>query len=980
MRINQRRLILVGLIAVALIILLFVIVSCLIKPDTTIDNAPIDPSGAVLPFETATPSPSPDISLATDGQNWETWNSEVPAVITPAPTPTTAPTIQVITASPKPMPSWTPTPVPTKRPDDGTLRNGASGQNVRQLQQRLKDLGYYTGSVDGDFGDGTETALREFQRENGLTVDGVAGKATLAAINSNSAIANTAASRYATSRPTPLTYSPYTFTTYRYLQIGSSGSDVTRLQTRLKELGYFNGNVNGQFGADTEAAVLAFQKRNGIWADAVAGEQTQRMLFSSAALANGGYVPASTMAVGSRTLKNGMTGDDVLQLQTRLNELYYYNGSLNGAYNSATELAIRVFQQRNGLNVDGAAGMETQAKLYSASAIYAPTAQPTATAFKASGTLQLGSMGEEVFRLQERLYDLGYYTGKVDGAYSDAVVQAVRAFQTANKLTADGKAGSSTQKLVFSASAIPAASTNNTYQSIREGMQGDDVRALQVLLSTYGYFTDPVDGIYGATTVTAVQQLQSINGLSSDGVAGPATLQLLYQGAPKRMPAVTSPPATQYAALKQGMTGMDVMQMQQYLQDYGYFGYPVDGSFGATTFIAVQAFQKKNELKADGIAGQETLTLLYSGNGIKADGYGQTQQTTPQRTSMKQGDEGQDVFNLQSRLNTLGYFTGLPDGKYSTTTTAAVKAFQAKNKLQADGVAGQATMTMLYAAGVVANTSSQNQTPGSIVDNRNRELEEQQASGAIQGSLAGGGVAASYNSTVYYAGGTNGALYAGGAGNERKLYDSPASFIHASSNGITFVSGSKILRMPIGGVEPQTLVQAGGIEKLSVVGDTLYYLEGNSLVRASTNGDPTVIASGVNDFTLDIYQMTAYYATSTGIRRIGLNGANDTIVASTNASQVQLCDSVLFFRSGGSIYRDQEGISVLLMDAAATWMGIYRNKIYYIAGDRLYRCDTSGQNSVVFYDGVTANVSFVAGKVYITQTKGGPVTQILAVE
>ena len=68
------------------------------------------------------------------------------------------------------------------------------------------------------------------------------------------------------------------------------------------------------------------------------------------------------------------------------------------------------------------------------------------------------------------------------------------------------------------------------------------------------------------------------------------------------------------------------------------------------------------------------------------------------------------------------------------------------------------------------------------------------------------------------------------------------------------------------------------------------------------------------------------------------------------------------------------------MDAEATWMGIYRDWVYYISGDRLYRCDTTGQQNQVFYEGLTAEVSFVAGKVYIADSVGGPVVETVSVE
>lgn len=179
----------------------------------------------------------------------------------------------------------TPTPKPTPTPTSSALRLGSSGSKVKTMQQKLKNLGYYTGSVDGQFGEGTEKALKAFQKANGLSADGVAGTATLNKLNSSSAKSAVSESSKATARPAMRTYVPSTLSTYRYLQLGSRGSDVTKMQQRLKDLGYFSGSVNGDFGADTETAVRAFQKRNGLWEDGVAGEDTQRMLYSNNALA-----------------------------------------------------------------------------------------------------------------------------------------------------------------------------------------------------------------------------------------------------------------------------------------------------------------------------------------------------------------------------------------------------------------------------------------------------------------------------------------------------------------------------------------------------------------------------------------------------------------------------------------------------------------------------------------------------------------------
>ena len=63
-----------------------------------------------------------------------------------------------------------------------SYKKGSSGETVKKLQQRLSDWGYYSGSVDGIYGSATEAAVKKFQQKNGLTPDGVAGPATLAAI------------------------------------------------------------------------------------------------------------------------------------------------------------------------------------------------------------------------------------------------------------------------------------------------------------------------------------------------------------------------------------------------------------------------------------------------------------------------------------------------------------------------------------------------------------------------------------------------------------------------------------------------------------------------------------------------------------------------------------------------------------------------------------------------------------------------------
>ncbi len=80
----------------------------------------------------------------------------------------------------------------SKKPDsktssDGTCGPGSKGAAVKKVQRRLKQLGYYSGSIDGDYGNGTKTAVKDFQRKNGLSVNGTVNSKTLKKLNSSDA-------------------------------------------------------------------------------------------------------------------------------------------------------------------------------------------------------------------------------------------------------------------------------------------------------------------------------------------------------------------------------------------------------------------------------------------------------------------------------------------------------------------------------------------------------------------------------------------------------------------------------------------------------------------------------------------------------------------------------------------------------------------------------------------------------------------------
>ena len=329
-----------------------------------------------------------------------------------------------------------------------TLAFGSRGTEVTQLQTMLKQLGFYTSTVDGKFGRGTENAVIAYQQSRGLTADGKAGLQTRARLE-----AETGASSSTSSSSTSSSASTVSSGT---LIRGSTGSSVSQLQTALKTLGYYNGVIDGNFGSGTLSAVLAFQRASGLKADGKAGIQTQSKLYSQAA--NGSSSSSSSSSTSSsattftRILSNGSTGTDVTSVQTRLKALGYYTGTVDGKYGSGTIAAVKAFQLNNGLKVDGKTGSGTFAALFGSSAVSSGSASSSSGTTSTTEKLQSGDKGAAVKTMQTALKNLGYSIS-ADGTYGPLTVAAVTTFQKQNGLTADGIAGARTLALLYSGSA-----------------------------------------------------------------------------------------------------------------------------------------------------------------------------------------------------------------------------------------------------------------------------------------------------------------------------------------------------------------------------------------------------------------------------------------------------------------------------------------------------------------------------------------------
>ncbi len=168
------------------------------------------------------------------------------------------------------------------------------------------------------------------------------------------------------------------------------------------------------------------------------------------------------------------------------------------------------------------------------------------TAMAAGATMSLGSRGDDVTALQNKLLTLGYLDyPSATGYYGALTKTAVIRFQNNNGLGADGIAGPLTQNKLYSSTAKSLI--------LKVGSSGEAVQTLQLQLKKLGYFSGTGTGYYGSVTREAVIAFQRANGLSADGIAGPATRKKAFSNNTASAPniATTSAAAIADIALKQ---------------------------------------------------------------------------------------------------------------------------------------------------------------------------------------------------------------------------------------------------------------------------------------------------------------------------------------------------------------------------------------------------------------------------------------------
>ena len=238
-------------------------------------------------------------------------------------------------------------------------------------------------------------------------------------------------------------------------------------------------------------------------------------------------------------LQRGLVSDDVLNLQNRLAELGYLSATPDGTFGQKTEDAIKSAQAAFGMEQNGIADNAFQQKLFEGVA-------PNAGEGAGFVTLSEGSKGDDVVRLQKRLSELGYYTGKADGGYGPKMVAAVKKAQVDFGMESTGIATSEFQKRAF-ADAVDAGGGTG-YVVLQKGSKGEAVTRLQLALREQGYYDGKADGGFGPMMVEAVKKAQKAFGLEETGIADVMFQQHLFGS----VIAPTEAPAEEEAAAAEG--------------------------------------------------------------------------------------------------------------------------------------------------------------------------------------------------------------------------------------------------------------------------------------------------------------------------------------------------------------------------------------------------------------------------------------------
>ena len=365
---------------------------------------------------------------------------------------------------------------------------------AREIQQRLIDLGYLSGTADGIFGDRSAAALKLFQVLAGLKGTGKMDDATREALFADDA------------RAVPAR-----------LRVGDKSDEVTALQERLALLGFMSGRIDGSYGKATAAAVQRFQEHLlaqgvdadlGITANGEATPATQALLFDP------GY--SSYL----RDIAPGDEGSEALRVERRLNRLGYMDADPDEAFDDYAAAAVSAFRTANGLGEGDTVDQATIDALFAEDAAQAETFVPHAIAREDEGLA--------VQAVEAALQQSGMLIQFPSGYYGEAMTNAVQRVHDYLAGRDDANAALLEDPAALSVEA-QAYITGDWLDVPVVGDDSDTVMRVQRRLHTLYYLPRGyIDGQSGAITYEAIKEFQADHGLPETGEDDAATRAALF--------------------------------------------------------------------------------------------------------------------------------------------------------------------------------------------------------------------------------------------------------------------------------------------------------------------------------------------------------------------------------------------------------------------------------------------------------------------
>lgn len=493
--------------------------------------------------------------------------------------------------------------------DARPLKPGDEGDDVAQLQQRLKDLLYYRGPISGKYLELTEKSVRTLQTAYGMEVTGEADVATLNIVYGDA---------------------------YRPLSKGDSGDDVKRLQERLIELGYYWGKVSGNYLDGTTAAIGNFQIDNGIQRTGKADVKTQQRVYSDDILAPtlnpaATPTPAPTASPEPDTaypgkLSYGSKGKAVGQLQQRLLDLGFFDRKVTSGFYTHTQTAVKKFQTYNGLVANGAVDEATWNALYLPDAVSSaatPRPSPAPTPVPYFVEVDVNNQLVKVFSRDNNgafteLTKVFWCSTGTTSHPSEVGVHILTGRKARSALFPTW--GNSTARwwtritpeiafhsILFSSSgAISMKSVTRLGSRASHGC----IR-LSMADAKWVY-----DNIGKGVEVWIHEDAMADPELKYASKLGEFDRKTYYHAAtpaPTPQPdySAANVPDSGLKEIKLGAQSAEVYWIQRRLAELGFYTGTVTGQYREGTQAAVKAYQKANQLKQTGRADKQTLTHLY---------------------------------------------------------------------------------------------------------------------------------------------------------------------------------------------------------------------------------------------------------------------------------------------------------------------------------------------------------------------------------